>query len=118
MSHFPTCPACKKQIEYNVLSPSNEYVCPYCKASLKFDDKGSLVARGNDIKIAGLNAPIVELPERVVNINAPPEEMKAFQAGCRVGYKAGFEAGYLQRVAEEDQQLGIQPSEVLFNKPS
>jgi hypothetical protein len=73
---------------------------------------------GEDIKIEGLNKRISDFEQKTVTINAPPEEMKAFQAGCRVGYKAGFEAGYLQRVAEEDQQLGIQPSEVLFNKPS
>lgn len=61
---------------------------------------------GKDIKIEGLNAPIQERAsdaERVVNINAPPEELKAFQAGCRVGYKTGFSAGYAQRIAEEDQ---------------
>lgn len=67
-----------------------------------------------EIKIEGLNAPI----ERVAEINAPLEELKAFQAGCRVGYKTGFAAGYAQRIAEEDLTLGIEPSEVLFNKPS
>ena len=71
-----------------------------------------------EIKIEGLNAPLAEFEQKTFTINAPPEEMKAFQAGCRVGYKAGFEAGYKQRVVEEDQALGITPSETLFNKPS
>ncbi len=62
--------------------------------------------------------PEKELAERVATINAPPEEMKAFMAGCRVGYKVGFGAGYAQRTLEEDELLGIQRSEVLFNKPS
>ena len=73
---------------------------------------------GEDIKIEGLNKRISDFEQKTVTINAPSEEMKAFQAGCRVGYKAGFEAGYKQRVVEEDQALGITPSETLFNKPS
>ena len=73
--------------------------------------------RGKDIKIEGLNTAIASFEQKAVSINAPPEEMKAFMAGCRIGYKSGFEAGYLQRVAEEDQKLGIEPSEVLYNKP-
>lgn len=64
-----------------------------------------------DIKIEGLNEPIAE--ERFANIQAPPEEMKAFTAGLRVGYKQGFAAGYAQRVAEEQP---IEPSETLFTK--
>lgn len=62
----------------------------------------------------GLNTPISE--ERMANIQAPPEEMKAFTAGLRVGYKQGFAAGYAQRVAEEQAEI-VEPSEVLFNKP-
>jgi hypothetical protein len=56
--------------------------------------------------------------EKVVELQGPPEEMKAFSAGLRVGYKRGFMAGYTQRIKEEDATLKIEPSEVLFNKPS
>jgi hypothetical protein len=53
--------------------------------------------------------------ERVVNIEAPPEEMKAFSAGLRIGYKQGFVSGYAQRVAEEATQI-VEPSEILHTK--
>ena len=62
----------------------------------------------NEIKIEGLN-------ERISTIEAPPEEMKAFTAGLRVGYKKGFEAGYAQAIAESLEKT--QPSEILFNRP-
>jgi hypothetical protein len=60
----------------------------------------------------------VKIENNEAVIEAPPEEMKAFAAGLRVGYKRGFLAGYTQRITEEDATLGIEPSEVLFNKPS
>ena len=47
-------------------------------------------------------------------IDGPPEEMKAFAAGLRVGYKRGFEAGYAQRVADEAPI--VEPSEILHTK--
>lgn len=52
----------------------------------------------------------------MANIQAPAEELKAFAAGLRVGYKKGFEAGYAQRIADEASPI-IDPSEVLHNKP-
>jgi hypothetical protein len=64
-----------------------------------------------------------EVEERVATIDAPPEELKAFTAGLRVGYKKGFEAGYAQRLVDERieaieaTQPTVEPSEVLFNKP-
>jgi hypothetical protein len=52
---------------------------------------------------------------RVATISAPPEEMKAFTAGLRIGYKQGFASGYAQRVAEEATQI-VEPSEILHTK--
>lgn len=36
------------------------------------------------------------IEERMANIQAPAEELKAFAAGLRVGYKKGFEAGHAE----------------------
>lgn len=46
---------------------------------------------------------ISEEVERVANISALPEEMKAFTAGLRVGYKKGFEAGYAEATMEANR---------------
>lgn len=45
---------------------------------------------------------------------APPEELKAFKAGMRVGYQQGWQDGY---VCATMSLSAIQPSEVLWNKP-
>lgn len=58
------------------------------------------------------------ITEKIVNISAPPEEMKAFTAGLRVGYKAGYGAGYADGVMAAKEPTGIIPSEVLYNKPN
>jgi hypothetical protein len=47
-------------------------------------------------------------------IDGPPEEMKAFAAGLRIGYKRGFAAGYAQRVSDEAPI--VDPSEILHTK--
>jgi hypothetical protein len=39
MNDWPKCPKCYGVIEYNIGSPENEYVCPYCKAALKFEKR-------------------------------------------------------------------------------
>ena len=42
---WPTCPACGKPNEYNIVSKTNRYVCLHCKAPLQFDKSGQLVIR-------------------------------------------------------------------------
>jgi len=53
--------------------------------------------------------------EKIATVNAPPEEMKAFQAGLRVGYKTGYAAGYQDGYVAATMPT-IEPAEILHRK--
>jgi flagellar biosynthesis/type III secretory pathway protein FliH len=54
--------------------------------------------------------------EKQFTIEAPEEQIKAFKAGLRLGYKNGFKDGYEQGLLV--MQPRVEPSEVLYNKPN